>query len=246
MIRLLLPVLSIFTVTWSAPFTDRLGLPVDTPSVNVAFDRTASLNASSLGHHDRCDSSRTQNWQAYAFLVEDCFVAVNQFYIEHVVRNPDEIFEFSASALRTHTRFPRVQTPDVYTHGKYHFLAGFPTIDPLNARKNNLSLTPESCTLAIVMLNWFQLGQLPGYPRYNPSSYDTSTSAELHKAAKFVENECLESPRRTPGWQPAGAHGNIGVFLWATDSDINRHVTGAAGFDLTNGSNVGVYDSVAR
>lgn len=136
MIRLLLPILSIFTVAWSAPLNDRLGLPVDTPSVNVAFDRTASLNASSLGHHDRCDSSRTQSWQANAFLVEDCFVAVNQFYIKHVVRNPGEIFEFSASRWRAHTRFPRVQTPDVYTHGKYYFLAGLPTI---TRAMNNLS-----------------------------------------------------------------------------------------------------------
>lgn len=96
------------------------------------------------------------------------------------------------------------------------------------------------------MLDWFAPGQLPGNSRFNLRSYDTSTSAGLFKAAKLVENECLDPPRRTPGWESAGAQGNIGVFLWATDSAINRQVTGEPGYDLTNGSSTGVYGSTAR
>ncbi len=125
MIHFLLTFLSILSLAHGAPFNEILRLPTDTHSVNASFDRTASFNASSLGPYDRCDSSTMQSWQAYAFLIEDCFVAINQFYIKHVVRNPDEIFEFSASSWRAHTRYPRVQTPDMYTYGKSHFLAYF-------------------------------------------------------------------------------------------------------------------------
>lgn len=246
MIHFLLPLLSILSIACSAPFDGRLSLPVDAQPVNASFDRTASINAASLGRHDRCDSSTKQRWQAYAFLVEDCFVVVNQFYVEHVVRNPDEIFEFSASRLRAHTRYPRVQTPDVYTHGKYDSLSSSRELALDLRAEDDSSFTPESCTLAIVMLDWFRLGQLPGNLRFNPRPYDTSTSAGLFKAAKFVENECLDPPRRTPGWESAGAQGNIGVFLWATDSDINRQITERRGYGSTNESSVGMYDSTAR
>lgn len=246
MMYFLLPLLSMLGIACGAPFDGRLSLPAETQVVNASFLPAVSLNVSSLGHHDRCDSSKGQRWQAYAFLVEDCFVAINQFYVKHVVRNPHEVFEFSASPWRSHTRYPRVQTPDVFTYGEYSFLAGLQKIGPLNVRKRITSFfIPESCTLAIVMLNYFTLGQLPGNTHFNPKSYDTSTSAGLFKAAKLVENVCLDPPRRTPGWEPAGAEGNIGVFLWATDSYINREVTGVPG-GLTNGSSAGVYDSTAR
>ncbi len=96
------------------------------------------------------------------------------------------------------------------------------------------------------MLDWFMIGQLPGKAPFNPRPYDTSTSAGLWKAAKFVEFECLAPPRRTPGWEPAGAQGNIGVFLWATESDINKQVTGAPAYGSTNASRAGVDDSTAQ
>lgn len=96
-------------------------------------------------------------------------------------------------------------------------------------------MTPESCTLAIVMLDWFPMGQLPGNPHFHYRPYDLSTSGRLHAAAKLVERDCLAAPRRVPGWEPAGEKGNIGVFLWATDSSINRLVTGKPGFGVGDG-----------
>lgn len=131
MLHLLCTLLCILSIARSAPVHEALSLPMN----------TASVNASSLGHHDRCDLSKTQSWQAYAFLVEDCFVAVNEFFIKHAVRNPDEIFEFSASQLRAHTRYPRVQTPVVFTHGKYYFLAWLRASRSETAVQN-VNLTP--------------------------------------------------------------------------------------------------------
>ena len=62
---------------------------------------------------------------------------------------------------------------------------------------------PESCTLAIVMLNDFGHGSLPGSIPLSPSPSDTATFTSIWKAAKMVENECLLVGRR-PGWQPVG------------------------------------------
>lgn len=111
-ILLILTILTPFPLALSFPF------PLNIADSTLSLP---SLNASSHIQHDhaRCDGSKTQNWQAYAFLVEDCFVAVNQFYLRHVVRNPDEIFEFSSRMGQGYTRYPRVVLPQVFTHGKW-------------------------------------------------------------------------------------------------------------------------------
>lgn len=66
-----------------------------------------------------------------------------------------------------------------------------------------------------------------------------------------MEDRCLE-PMRMPGWEVVGSKGSIGVFLWATESVMNRLVTGRDGspFSLDglsgNGSGAGALDSVER
>lgn len=82
-----------------------------------------------------------------------------------------------------------------------------------------------SCTLAIVMLDWFKGGALPGSSAIHSGSSDTSSFAAIWKAAKTVEDGCLLQSRR-PGWQAVGTKGELGVFLWATESEINQRVTG--------------------
>ena len=75
------------------------------------------------------------------------------------------------------------------------------------------------------MLDYFRPRTLPGSPSFHLGSSDTATFDSIWKAAKAVENKCL-LPNRKPGWQPVGTKGSIGVFLWATDSEINQQVTG--------------------
>lgn len=163
------------------------------------FDPLLDLDTiKNLSATNRCSSS--QDWQAYAFLVEDCFTAIQRVYLEQVLQKPDEIYEFIAPGSYPQTRKPWVRTPMQYT--------------------------TNSCTLSIVMLNWFGPREpLPGRgPRgYEPS--DTATFKDIYGAARVVERDCL-LPTRRPGWDVVGAKSSIGVFLWATDSVINDRVTG--------------------
>ena len=67
----------------------------------------------------------------------------------------------------------------------------------------DFGLPSESCTLAIVMLNDFRHGSLPGEVPLKTWGSDTATFLQLWKAAKRVENDCLLEGRK-PGWQSAG------------------------------------------
>lgn len=75
------------------------------------------------------------------------------------------------------------------------------------------------------MLDWFKPSDLPGSAPVRITNSDISTFTSLWKAAKVVETDCLLSGRR-PGWEAVGMRGNIGVFLWATHSNINKQITG--------------------
>lgn len=123
-------------------------------------------------------------------------------------------------------------------------------------QQRELTPRPDSCTLSIVMLDWFgRRGSLPGHGPggYQPS--DTATFRDVWGAARVVETDCL-LPTRRPGWDAvgktrhhtsldppglaitrsfphdltpsvsAGSKSSIGVFLWVTDSPINDQVTG--------------------
>lgn len=88
-----------------------------TPFLFLALALAAALDdpASSpnLTATNRCSSS--PDWQAYAFLVEDCFTAIQRVYIERVLQRPDEMYEFVAEGTYPETRNPWVRTPFEYT-----------------------------------------------------------------------------------------------------------------------------------
>ncbi len=77
------------------------------------------------------------------------------------------------------------------------------------------------------MLDWFNTRafDLPGASRRPYAEYDTATFRSIYTAARLVDNDCLY-PSRRPGWESAGTKSNLGVFLWATDSEINGQVMG--------------------
>ena len=58
---------------------------------------------------NRCSDSA--DWQAYAFLVEDCYAAVQRLYIEEVLRKPDLSFEFISRYGHHSTKRPWIRTP---------------------------------------------------------------------------------------------------------------------------------------
>lgn len=88
-----------------------LGLGTAARLNDSAYHHSPSLRLAS-----RCDSRH--HWQAYAFLVEDCFTAIQQMYISDVMRHPDVVYEFTSPGTRAKARHPRVQTPSWITVGK--------------------------------------------------------------------------------------------------------------------------------
>ena len=66
----------------------------------------------------RC--TRSKDWQAYAFLVEDCFTAIQRLYIEEVLRKPDTIYEFVTTGTHQKTLHPKIRNARVFTVCDYH------------------------------------------------------------------------------------------------------------------------------
>ena len=52
------------------------------------------------------------------FLVEDCFAAVQALYIDHVITEPDKVYEFRPRNTPAKTKSPWMQVPIVYTVSK--------------------------------------------------------------------------------------------------------------------------------
>ena len=99
--------------------------------------------------------------------------------------------------------------------------------------------------LTIMMLEWFQPGQLPAGTGYNRADTDQSTYQDIYDAARSIETACTVS--KSPGWMMTGgsflvkndclegcADGSddvkgkdsaMGVFVWPTNSHINE-ITG--------------------
>ncbi|KAM0797552.1 hypothetical protein BDR22DRAFT_435450 [Usnea florida] len=124
----------------------------------------------------RC--TRSQDWQAYAFLVEDCYTAIQRLYIEEVLKKPDAIYEFITVGTYPRTLHPWMRTPIEYT--------------------------VNSCTLSIVMLNLFgHKESLPGRGAVNFHHSDTASFKDIYRAARLVEKDCL-LPDRLPGWEAVG------------------------------------------
>lgn len=89
-----------------------------TLALAAPLDQIFTLNAfTNLTATNRCSSS--QDWQAYAFLVEDCFTAIQRVYIEEVIRRPVETYEFVAEGSYPKTKYPWVRTPAQYTVSEY-------------------------------------------------------------------------------------------------------------------------------
>ena len=86
-----------------------------------ALARAASLEVTmpkNLTEPSRC--TRSEDWQAYAFLVEDCYTAIQRLYIEEVLKKPDAIYEFITTGTYPQTLHPWMRTPTEYTVSEYH------------------------------------------------------------------------------------------------------------------------------
>lgn len=69
-----------------------------------------------------------------------------------------------------------------------------------------------SCTVAIVMLNFFSNGELPGDVKGPFASRDVTSFYEIWQAAQRIETTCLTANGR-PGWAAEGMFYFQQIFL---------------------------------
>ena len=98
-------------------FALTLAAPLDLPLDIALVKNVTAVN--------RCSNSR--DWQAYAFLVEDCYAVIQRVYIERMLRDPDELYEFIAQGAPRETKKPGIRTPAQYTVSE---LVPFPSTVP--------------------------------------------------------------------------------------------------------------------
>ena len=171
--------------------------PLDLP---LNLDTFRNLTAT-----NRCSDSA--DWQAYAFLVEDCYAAVQRLYIEDVLRKPDISFEFISRYGHHRTKRPWIRTPAQISVSESSSFAFHVSYSQEEQRKS-IAVADEndkdSCILTIMMLDWFGLGTgLPGRAGTGHEPTDTATLRDIYRAVRGVEEDCL-LPRRQPGWDAVG------------------------------------------
>lgn len=110
---------------------------------------------------------------------------------------------FIAGTLSGHFQEPIVETPIRYTETVHGY----------------------SCTLVVAMLYSFRpsAAVLPGAPSGPFHHAVTSNWLDVNEAAKEVLTDCLFTNNPRLGYVTL-EHRNLGVFFWASESDIDQHL----------------------
>ncbi|KAL8769291.1 MAG: hypothetical protein Q9209_004673 [Squamulea sp. 1 TL-2023] len=94
----------------------------------------------------------------------------------------------------------------------------------------------QSCTLAIVMPHDLDPSDLDLPPDSRFPGTDIASFFDLKLAAKAVLTECVKAKGRPKGgWWSIGGDGAVGLFIWATGSEMDEKVHG---FQMTVGNHV--------
>ena len=153
------------------------------------------------------DKNPGPDWTTQRWLVEDCYVAIQDFYHSNIRgSDTDKQHEFLAPRTNPVTKLPNTRTPTKWSHG--------------------------TCTMTIILLrtvmeSMFQ-SDLPGLrtpsPRAGPLSWpttDVETFGKLYEAVKDIEEVCLHR-QRLPGWVQLGMGDGMGIMVWASGSSIDQ------------------------
>ena len=205
-----------------------------------------SLTIDSSANRNQCTDNST--WIGTGSTTVDCIGAVQRLYDAEVKPFSDTDFEFLSEKAPARS-LPSMRTPRKYTVGKCQCSSQNRCL--YTFRNSSAKEFEGSCTLAIVMLNFFSNGELPGGVEGPFASRDVTSFYEIWQAAQQIEATCLMQKSR-PGWaaeglppfsrsdpdhatgagvvctqadiHPSGGRESVGVFLWATDSLENRRV----------------------
>lgn len=141
------------------------------------------------------------DWIGDGYNYEDCRAAVQRLYNVEVAQYGGREYEFLPHGGTNQTDKPTMETPRRYIVGRL-------TLVPIKAASTN-SESQGQCTLAIVMMDFFQEGELPGEDpsgQYIYSNTDVTSFEDLWLAAGLVEMNCVVEKKMSQmlGWAPTG------------------------------------------
>ena len=87
----------------------------------------------------------------------------------------------------------------------------------------------------------FPPASIPNLPAKNYYPTDTSNYPSIRNAVLSIEDHCIDDEHpyfQFAGWRSVGTRGSIGVFIWTTQSVMDRRVGPAANImlDLATGN----------
>lgn len=166
---------------------------------NLASSAAGNLSSKilTLTEMDANQCSNSISWFGSGLKSIDCIGAVQLLYDREVTYWKEQDFEFISAKVKGRS-IPWQRTPRKYSVGRVFSCCtlwdwiGLPT------------KTAGTCTLAIVMLNFFAPGELPGTDEGPHASRDVTTFYDIWQAARQIETACLVREGK-PGWAaPAG------------------------------------------
>ena len=150
-----------------------------------------------IAPHVACTTSI--DWVGDQFNNEQCRAAIQRLFNAEVSVHGGTEFEFLSAGAIPFTSNPVMRTPRKYIVGQSHS-------DVVGVILGADEEPSGRCTLAIVMLEFFPPGSLPGQDPWGPRDYpdtDVASFQDLWLASDLIETCCLQS-RRSPGWALAG------------------------------------------
>ena len=176
--------------------------PLTTLPVTASLNLSPTNNSLSLPDYRKCVN--LPSWSDNRF---DPFVCRQAFEYARSVESPhlNRKFEFLPNNEPPRTRYERMETPRRYNMGENSGSIGL-SADTVVSMDMLTKHTTGGCTVAIVMLSFFNPQDLPGQPadrrRYDHS---VTTFGRIFDAGRFVKECCVQYGRPpTPGWNYAG------------------------------------------
>ncbi|CAD6594130.1 MAG: hypothetical protein ASARMPRED_008676 [Alectoria sarmentosa] len=225
----------LFLIAITITLVSQTRLTPASPVAPIQHLPTANTTGAAARNNLQCINSA--DWATTTFMAYDCYTALALFEDYEVYRHATTIFEFvAANIVPAYPQFAQT-TPRKYTY--------------------------RSCTLAIVMLADLP-SEPPGLPARRWPQTDLGDYVGIENAGLNVRDGCLsivlgeggaaggEEEREQggrvgfvnpTGYDTAGVNGAIGVFLWDTDSVINRAVQEKWSVGNANANATGLVDS---
>lgn len=176
---------------------------ISLPSLVLTIGASPMASNSSLSddeHQPMC--TNTFDWTGRVYNSNDCLDALHRLHDTDLKIYRTRELEFLAPGAEPRSNLPAIRTPRRHTVG--------------------------SCTLVIAMLSTFPPLSLPGQViRRRPyASTDISRFSYLWSVASWLDDTCIHKGKML-GWVATGRNFDVGVFAWATASDMNRGVGGS-------------------